>query len=43
MVKMGDDLIESYMGFWIIFIGVVNGIKRFFLNGKFVYFFGFFD
>lgn len=39
-VKMGDDLIESYTGFRTISTGVVNGIKRPLLNGKFVYLFG---
>ncbi|KAK4660367.1 hypothetical protein QC762_0018310 [Podospora pseudocomata] len=37
---MGDDLIESYTGFRTISTGVVNGIKRPLLNGKFVYLFG---
>ncbi|KAL0474864.1 glycoside hydrolase [Neurospora intermedia] len=39
-VTMGDDQITSYTGFRTISKGVVNGIQRPLLNGKFVFQFG---
>lgn len=36
-VKMGDDTVKSYTGFRTISSGVVNGIQRPLLNGKFVF------
>lgn len=39
-VTMGSDQVESYTGFRTISVGVVNGIKRPLLNGKFVFMFG---
>ncbi|RMZ67678.1 Glycoside hydrolase family 2 N-terminal [Pyrenophora seminiperda CCB06] len=39
-VKMGDDTIQSYTGFRTISRGVINGIQRPLLNGKFIFPFG---
>lgn len=39
-VTMGDDQVTSYTGFRTISKGVVNGIQRPLLNGKFVFQFG---
>jgi Beta-galactosidase/beta-glucuronidase len=39
-VTMGSDRVESYTGFRTISTGVVNGVKRPLLNGKFVFLFG---
>ncbi|KAK1780617.1 glycoside hydrolase superfamily [Copromyces sp. CBS 386.78] len=39
-VTMGDDQITSYTGFRTVSKGVVNGIQRPLLNGKFVFQFG---
>ncbi|KAK3397507.1 glycoside hydrolase [Sordaria brevicollis] len=39
-ITMGDDQVTSYTGFRTISKGVVNGIQRPLLNGKFVFQFG---
>ncbi|KAK4189079.1 glycoside hydrolase superfamily [Podospora australis] len=39
-VQIGEDTVNSYVGFRTISSGVVNGIQRPLLNGKFVFQFG---
>lgn len=42
-VKMGDDIVSSYTGFRTISSGIVKGVRRPLLNGKFVFHFGTLD
>lgn len=42
-IKMGSDTIESYTGFRTISRGVIDGVQRPLLNGKFVFPFGTLD
>lgn len=42
-VKLGDDVVSSYTGFRTVSRGVVDGIQRPLLNGKFVFHFGTLD
>lgn len=42
-VKMGDDVVSSYTGFRTISSGIVKGVRRPLLNGKFVFHFGTLD
>ncbi|KAK0628376.1 glycoside hydrolase family 2 protein [Bombardia bombarda] len=42
-VAMGDDTVQSYTGFRTVTSGVVNGIQRPLLNGKFIFQFGTLD
>ncbi|WVW82312.1 hypothetical protein I302_104318 [Kwoniella bestiolae CBS 10118] len=42
-VTMGDDVVDTYMGFRSIASGVVSGIMRPLLNGEFIFAFGTLD
>lgn len=42
-VKMGADIVSSYTGFRTISSGIVKGVRRPLLNGKFVFHFGTLD
>jgi beta-galactosidase/beta-glucuronidase len=42
-VKMGSDEVRSYTGFRTVSSGVVNGVQRPLLNGKFEFMFGTLD
>ncbi|USP78982.1 glycoside hydrolase family 2 protein [Curvularia clavata] len=42
-IKMGDDVVQSYTGFRTISRGVIGGVQRPLLNGKFVFPFGTLD
>jgi len=42
-VKLGDDVVSSYTGFRTISSGIVKGIRRPLLNGKFIFHFGALD
>ncbi|KAF2742381.1 glycoside hydrolase family 2 protein [Sporormia fimetaria CBS 119925] len=42
-VKVGNDTVESYLGFRTISRGVINGIQRPLLNGEFLFHFGTLD
>ncbi|KAG6039427.1 hypothetical protein E4U41_002669 [Claviceps citrina] len=42
-VTMGDDVVQSYIGFRTISSGIVQGVQRPLLNGEFVFLFGTLD
>lgn len=42
-VKLGNDVVRSYTGFRTVSRGVINGVQRPLLNGKFVFQFGTLD
>lgn len=42
-VKLGEDLVESYIGFRTVSRGMVDGIERPLLNGEFIFMFGTLD
>jgi hypothetical protein len=39
-IKFGGDLIQSYTGFRTVSRGVIGGVQRPLLNGKFIFPFG---